>query len=60
MQIHEYHNEQYIKKLIGKDYAIGTYKRYKTSLDHIVRFLNYKYKINDLPIQELTYSFDTL
>lgn len=43
IQIHEYHNEHHVKKLIGKDYAEGTYARYKTSLDHVTRFLNHKY-----------------
>jgi len=59
LEIHEYYNEQHVKKLIGKDYAVGTYTRYKTSLDHIVRFLNYKYRTKDLVLHDLTYSFAT-
>ncbi|UEG49361.1 site-specific integrase [Ferruginibacter lapsinanis] len=59
IQLHEYYNEQHVKKLIGKDYAIGTYERYKTSLDHLKRFLTYKYKIDDLFPHDLNYSFAT-
>lgn len=57
MQIHEYYNEQHIKPLIGKDYALGTYKRFVTSLSHIKEFMNYKYKITDIPLKELDYPF---
>jgi len=57
IQIHEYHNEHHVKKLIGKDYAEGTYARYKTSLDHVTRFLNHKYKTSDIFLHDLDNSF---
>lgn len=57
IQIHEYHNEHHVKKLVGKDYAEGTYARYKTSLDHVTRFLNYKYKTSDILLHDLDNSF---
>lgn len=59
IQIHEYHNEQYVKKLIGKDFALGTYGRYQASLDHVKRFLKYKDSTNDILLSELSYSFAT-
>jgi site-specific recombinase XerD len=57
IQLHEYHNEHHVKKLIGKDYAEGTYTRYKTSLDHITRFVNHKYKTSDIFIHDLNNAF---
>jgi len=57
IQIHEYHNEHHVKKLIGKDYAEGTYARYKTSLDHVTRFLNHKYKTSDIFLKDLDRAF---
>lgn len=59
IQLLEYFNEQHVKKLIGKDYALGTYNRYKTSLEHIKQFIQYKYKVDDLFLTELSYSFAT-
>jgi site-specific recombinase XerD len=53
IEVHEYHNEQHVKKLLGKDYAPGTYERYKTSLDHVKQFLFYKYKVNDILLTEM-------
>jgi site-specific recombinase XerD len=57
IEIHEYHNEHHVKKLIGKDYAQGTYNRYKTSLDHIKTFISYKYKVNDILLTDVKQSF---
>ena len=59
LEIHEYYNEQHVKKLVGRDYAQGTYERYKTSLDHIKKFISYKYKISDINLSDLNYSFAT-
>ncbi|MEI9910258.1 MAG: phage integrase SAM-like domain and Arm DNA-binding domain-containing protein [Bacteroidota bacterium] len=57
IELHEYHNEQHVKKLIGKDYAYGTYERYKTSLDHVKKFIAYKYKVNDMLLTDMNFSF---
>ncbi len=57
IQLHEYHNEQHVKKLIGKDYAEGTYARYKTSLDHVTRFITHKYKTSDILIHDVNNAF---
>jgi hypothetical protein len=59
LELHKYYNEEHIKKLIGTDYAFGRYCRYKTSLDHVISFMKYKYKICDIPIEELSFSFIT-
>jgi site-specific recombinase XerD len=52
---HEFYNER-IKRLIGKDYALGTYNRYVTSLKLIKQLLATK-EITDIPLKEITYSF---
>lgn len=59
LQVHNYFNEQQVKKLIGIDYAIGTYKRYKTSLDHVIRFLKHRYNKSDVILDDITYVFAT-
>jgi site-specific recombinase XerD len=58
IQIHEYYNEA-VKKLIGKDYAQGTYTRYKTSLDHVTRFITHNYKVSDYFLHDMTQAFAT-
>jgi site-specific recombinase XerD len=57
IQLHEYHNEQHVKKLIGKEYAEGTYARYKTSLDHVTRFITHKFKSSDVLIHDVDNAF---
>lgn len=57
IQLLEYFNEQYVKKLVGKDYATGTYQRYKTSLDHVTRFIKHKFKVDDMFLNDVTYAF---
>ena len=57
IEIHELYNESHVKLLIGKDYAKGTYERYKTSLEHVKNFISYKYRISDMSMQELNLSF---
>lgn len=59
IQWHEHFNEQHVKPLIGKDYAEGTYDRYTTSLSHVKEFLKFRYKVPDLPLQDLSLSFAT-
>ena len=58
LEVFEYHNQQ-LKELEGTNYASATIKRYKTTLDHIKAFLIFKYKINDIPLNRIKYSFVT-
>lgn len=46
-----------IEKLIGKEYTKGTLARYETCLSHIKEFLLCKYKISDIDIRKIDYSF---
>ena len=56
IQVFEYHNKQ-MEELQGITYAIATVKRYITTLDHVKRFLKHQYKLNDIPLTRLKYSF---
>jgi site-specific recombinase XerD len=58
IKIFEYHNSQMEGK-VGKGYAIGTYKRYITSLDLTKKFLKDVYKKEDIYLDELKYVFIT-
>jgi site-specific recombinase XerD len=52
------HNNK-IKELVGKEYAIGTLERYKTSLKHTIDFLEWKYKVSDIEIDKINHAFIT-
>ncbi|MGZ2369471.1 site-specific integrase [Ancylomarina sp. YFZ004] len=56
LQVFEYHNKQ-MEELQGITYAVATVKRYITTLDHVRRFLKHQYKLNDIPLSRLKYSF---
>jgi site-specific recombinase XerD len=52
------HNNK-IKELVGKEYALGTLERYKTSLSHTIEFLQWKYKVSDIEISKIDHAFVT-
>ncbi len=52
------HNRQ-MKKLVDKEFAIGTWKRYFTTRNHISEFIRSEYKKEDLPIQDIDLKFVT-
>ncbi len=56
IQVFEYHNKQ-ISELIGISYAPATIQRYITTLDHIKNFLKHQYKLTDIPLFRIKYSF---
>ena len=56
VSIFQMHNDE-VKALIGKDFAIGTYKRYVTSLKHIIFFMQWKYKVSDIDIHQIDHEF---
>ena len=56
LEVFQLHNDQ-VEKLVGIDYALGTLKRYETSLAHTREFIRWKYKIEDLDIKKLDYDF---
>ncbi len=58
VEVFQYHNNQ-MEQLLGKDFAAGTLERYKTSLQHTIDFMKWKYRVSDMAINEFTYSFIT-
>lgn len=48
-----------VRARIGIDYSQSTYTRYKTTCDHIAKFMKQTYKMNDIVLQDITYSFVT-
>ena len=56
IDVFQNHNKQ-VKALIGKDFAIGTYERYCTAMKHCKDFLEYKYKLSDIPVKDINFEF---
>lgn len=50
------HNTK-IKELVGKEYAMGTYVRYETTLAHLQKFLKWKYNKQDIDILHINNIF---
>ncbi len=58
LEVYQYHNDQFAT-LVGKEFAKGTLKKYKTAYKSIEEFIKHQYKINDLPIDQLNHQFIT-
>jgi len=58
MEVYRYHVKQ-VEELVGKEYALGTLKRFKSAQSALELFIKNKYKANDIPIQNLTFQFIT-
>jgi hypothetical protein len=58
LEVFSQHNSK-VEKLVGKDFADGTLERYKTSLDHTRRFIQWKYNTGDLDTSKLDHEFIT-
>lgn len=56
--IFENHNNN-IEALIDKEYSPGTLIRYKTSLQHTIDFMQWKYNVSDMDIQAVNHQFIT-
>lgn len=56
LEIFSEHNEK-MAALVGKEFALGTFIRYKTSYDHTKAFIQWKYQVEDLEIKKLDYDF---
>ena len=50
------HNEE-MYALVGRDFTLSTYNRYEAALTNVEKFLHYKYKVKDIPVDKLCYSF---
>jgi site-specific recombinase XerD len=58
IEVFEYHNSK-MKSQIGKDYSLGTYKRFETALKLLREFLNYQYHLSDISLLEVNHQFVT-
>jgi len=58
ISVFRHHNEQ-LKALIGKDCSKATYGKYRTTLDHTISFLHWKFHKADIDISSITFSFIT-
>lgn len=56
LEVFKNHNDE-IFKLIGKDYAERTYKRYCITFDHTQAFIQWKYGKADVEIADVNYEF---
>lgn len=56
LQVFQEHNTK-IEALVNADYAEGTLERYKTTLDHTRRFIEWKYNRQDIELKNLTFDF---
>lgn len=58
LEIFRQHNEQ-VKALIGSQYSHTTWRRYNTSHDHTLHFLQQKYGVSDISVDKIKYEFIT-
>ncbi len=58
LEVYKYHNQQF-EELVGKEFAIGTFKKFKTCLFSLREFIVWKHNLLDFPIKELSHQFVT-
>jgi site-specific recombinase XerD len=58
VEVFKHHNEQ-LKTLIGKDCSHATFGKYRTTLDHTISFMKWKFEKANIEISNITYSFIT-
>lgn len=58
LEVFRYHNDE-VKGLIGKGYALGTYKRFIVTIGKVESFIKAKYSCSDILLSELKYKFIT-
>ncbi|HOZ13407.1 MAG TPA: site-specific integrase [Tenuifilaceae bacterium] len=56
LEVYKEHNEN-LEKLIGRGFSKLTHVRHQTSMSHLKDFLSVKYKMNDIPLCEITPKF---
>jgi integrase len=58
VEIFKQHNDQ-LESLIGKDNSKATFGKYRTTLDHTISFLKWKFQRSDIEISAISFSFIT-
>lgn len=56
LQVFKEHNEQ-VEKLVGKDYSIGTFWKFKQARDLLKGYIKHKYKKNDYQFKDMDLKF---
>lgn len=56
VQLFEEHNQQ-MERLVGIEFAIGTYKRYHTTKSHVEEYLKAEYSKTDIPVKDIDLKF---
>jgi len=56
INVFKQHNTN-MKSLIGIEYSFGSYKNYKTTLKHLIKYINTKYNANDIFLNKINYDF---
>ncbi|MBT0549579.1 site-specific integrase [Riemerella anatipestifer] len=56
VEVFQDHNDK-MKSLIGKSFSKGTWKRYNTSLNHTIKFMQWKYNVSDMPVDSINPDF---
>lgn len=56
LQLFDEHNQQ-MEKLVGVEFALGTWKRYFTTRNHVAEYIKLEYRKNDIPIKDIDLKF---
>ncbi|WP_313790509.1 site-specific integrase [Flagellimonas ochracea] len=56
LELFEEHNQQ-MEKLVGIEFALGTWKRYHTTKSHVTEYLNTEYRKKDIPVKDVDLKF---
>ena len=56
IQLFDQHNHQ-MEKLIGIEFALGTWKRYFTTRSHVAEYVKKEYCKNDIPVNDVDLKF---
>ncbi|WP_031442721.1 site-specific integrase [Arenibacter algicola] len=56
IQLFDEHNQQ-MEKLVGIEFALGTYKRYHTTRSHVADYIKTEYRKNDIPVRDVDLKF---
>lgn len=56
IQLFDEHNQQ-MEKLVGIEFALGTYKRYHTTRSHLAEYVKSEYRKNDIAVRDVDLKF---
>ena len=56
IKLFDEHNQQ-MEKLVGIEFALGTYKRYHTTRSHVADYIKTEYRKNDIPVRDVDLKF---